>query len=356
MREEKTRDLKKVPLYYPLVMGALVVHIVCQVLFLYWNTPVMKFYNLFSIAVFAVSLKYIHRYQRQVVFFALLEATAFVIVAMLSMGWDYGFQNWIFAFLIVEVTVPFQERKPFYVLGIFQSVLYIFLFFAIKQKMQWEIIFQLDMLFISLNMAAVFVVIFFSDRVLGLSKALEFFFMQKEMEEIRESVFRDELTGLVSRRRMNQILAEMNDRLQREGMKFYLVFGDIDQFKNINDSDGHELGDRALKQVSDILNRELRGDDIVARWGGEEFLILLRSKANGKGPLKAFEVKEILNRVRRKVEETPLCHQGENIAITITFGGVGSDNYRDIYEMIRQADEQMYKGKKAGRNRVEIEE
>ena len=356
MTEEKARDLKKYPLYYPLVMGALLVHVICQALFLYWNEPVMKFYNLFSIAVFAAGLRYIRRYQKRVVFVVLVEATIFVMLATITMGWDYGFQNWMFAFLIVELTVPFKERKPFYVLGVLQSVLYIALSFAIKQKMQWEVLFHLDTMFIFLNMAAVFAVIFFSERVLGLSKAIEFFFLQKEMDEMRESISRDELTGLVSRRRMNQILADMNDRLQRESMKFYLIFGDIDHFKNINDAYGHEFGDCALKQVSNILNRELRGDDIVARWGGEEFLILLRSKANGKGPLTAADVKEILNRVRRKVEEAPLCRQGENIAITITFGGVGSDNYRDVYEMIRRADEQMYNGKKAGRNRVQIEE
>ena len=189
MTEEKARDLKKYPLYYPLVMGALLVHIVCQALFLYWNEPVMKFYNLFSIAVFAASLRYIRRYQRQVVFSVLVEATIFVILATITMGWDYGFQNWMFAFLIVELTVPFQNRKPFYVLGLLQSVLYIALFFGIKQKMQWEILLHLDIMFISLNMAAVFAVIFFSERVLGLSKAIEFFFLQKEMDEMRERAF-----------------------------------------------------------------------------------------------------------------------------------------------------------------------
>ena len=179
---EEAANLRKYPLYYPLVVGALLVHIVCEVFFLYWNISFMKFYNLFSIGIFLISLKYIHRYQWQSVFVALLEATVFVMLSTLTLGWDFGFQNWIFALLVVEITMPLRERKPFYVLGFLQSFLYMALYFAIKQNFQWEVLFRQEMMMIFLNMASIFGVIFFSERALGLSKAIEFFFVQKEME------------------------------------------------------------------------------------------------------------------------------------------------------------------------------
>ena len=355
MNEEAAR-LRKYPLYYPLVVGALLVHIVCEVFFLYWNISFMKFYNLFSIGIFLISLKYIRRYQWQSVFVALLEATVFVMLSTLTLGWDFGFQNWIFALLVVEITMPLRERKPFYVLGFLQSFLYMALYFAVKQKFQWEVLFRQEMMMIFLNMASIFGVIFFSERALGLSKAIEFFFVQKEMEEMKVSISRDALTGLVNRWRMNQILADLNARLQNDNISFYLIFGDIDHFKNINDSYGHEVGDCVLRQVSEIMSHELRGDDIVARWGGEEFLILLHNRCNGKEPLNTTEVNDILNRLCRKIETTPVCSQGLQIPVTVTFGGVSSEGYQDIYEMIRKADAQMYQGKKAGRNQVKIEE
>ncbi len=356
MENKKLQDLRKFPLYYSLILTAWIVHILFEGFFIYWDVPLMKAYNIVSIFVFSIGLKLIRRYQKEVIFLCFVEATVFIALATFSMGWDYGFQNWIFAFLIVAITVPFKERRYFYILGIVQALLYVLLYFVVYRETQWNMLYQLEGIFVLLNITFVFAIIFFADRVLGISKAMEILFLQKKVEEIKQSVVLDEMTGLLSRRRMNQILSDWNERLQLEDLKFFLIFGDIDHFKRINDTYGHEFGDTVLKQVAGILSRELRGEDIVARWGGEEFLILIKDKPYGREALKVSEVRELLSRVRKRVEESPIYYGEEPISVTITFGGVSSKSYRDIYEMIRQADEQMYRGKREGRNRVEIEE
>jgi diguanylate cyclase (GGDEF)-like protein len=120
---------------------------------------------------------------------------------------------------------------------------------------------------------------------------------------------------------------------------------DMDFFKSINDSWGHEQGDRVLQAVARTLRERIRGQDLLARWGGEEFLVALAGTAR-KGALQAAE------QLRRAVEMTALQVDGATISVTITVGVAQYQAKEDLQTAITRADNQLYEGKRAGRNRV----
>lgn len=162
---------------------------------------------------------------------------------------------------------------------------------------------------------------------------------------VRVLVERDPLTSLYNRRYGTAKLKNTGRRAERNGMPFSIALGDIDFFKVINDTYGHEAGDRVLIQISDQLRRSVAGKGFVVRWGGEEFLIVLE-KCDQR--MAVEELEQILSIIRNM--EIP--YQGNIIKIHMTFGVVDGRMSEDHEELIRQADARLYYGKEHGRNRV----
>ena len=161
--------------------------------------------------------------------------------------------------------------------------------------------------------------------------------------KVAEMAVTDPLTGLFNRRHMNQRLREEEARAARTLAPFSVLIVDIDHFKRINDSLGHDAGDRVLKDLAQLLRDMVRTQDIVARWGGEEFLVVLPQT-----PLKgALEVAE---RLRRGAEAT-LARGLDGIgAVTLTLGA--AEYASSVPDCLKLADVALYQGKEAGRNRV----
>jgi len=128
---------------------------------------------------------------------------------------------------------------------------------------------------------------------------------------------------------------------------------DIDHFKNFNDTYGHLEGDKALIHIFNLIQREIRNSDIIIRYGGEEFLIILRDST----PKDGIEVAE---RIRKVIEKSPIrLDSGREINITVSIGiccqRVENPSREIITHMVRKADIALYRAKKGGRNRVEVE-
>lgn len=356
---KKFKNLKqiasKAPFYFWLILVGFIIHVAFEFIFIYSGNNVMMSYNLISIAVFGGALKFLKRHQKIAVLACFTEATIFITVATIYLGWDMGFQNWFMPFIILSITVPFKERGVFYALGAIQSILYVYLYFSANLKIPLLQINSIDDLLVRLNLIFSFILIFFAERVLKISKAMEIVFLRNEIEHMENIVKTDELTGLTTRRQMNDILKNIDMRQEKNKGDFYLVFGDIDHFKAVNDTYGHECGDVALAEISAVLKSECRINDIIARWGGEEFLILLKN-AGKDDKLSREKVEKILNRIRKKIEQKTIKYNDIRFSVTITFGGVSSADFSNIQDMIRAADEQMYIGKKNGRNMVVIKD
>jgi len=153
----------------------------------------------------------------------------------------------------------------------------------------------------------------------------------------------DSLTELYNRRHMEQKIQEEYEQYKKNGSEFALIIADIDLFKGINDKYGHAGGDCLLKSVSEDLRKSIRAYDTVARWGGDEFLILLPG-ANVKDAM------ELAERISKKVGKRRYVYEKEALSVTLTLGVSVVKNDDTVASIIHKADVVMYQGKRSGRN------
>lgn len=159
---------------------------------------------------------------------------------------------------------------------------------------------------------------------------------------------RDALTRLLSRRFLDVILAKEVSYARTSGTTFALVALDIDYFKTVNDTWGHDSGDMVLKQLAHLLNEHVRGGDYVFRMGGEEFLIVLVD-------VQPSGVNRIAEKLRKQVSETEFrVRDDQVIDITVSVGVALHDGHPDHARILRAADDALYRAKNSGRNSVVI--
>ncbi|MDE1901843.1 MAG: diguanylate cyclase [Alphaproteobacteria bacterium] len=157
----------------------------------------------------------------------------------------------------------------------------------------------------------------------------------------------DTLTGLQSRAGLHDDLNRELSRFKRSNKPFCLALMDVDHFKNINDTHGHDAGDRVLAAIANHISRNLRPFDDAWRWGGEEFLLCLKEADITSGRI-------ALERVRTTLEKTPITlGDGSSLHVTASFGIVAPDPAATIDDMISRADRALYRAKEGGRNRIE---
>lgn len=184
----------------------------------------------------------------------------------------------------------------------------------------------------------------FAEAVAHLDRSLEA--LVNELWDLLR--FTDPLTGIATRFAMLPRLKQERERIQRTGGACSVCMVDLDRFKTINDTHGHEAGDRVLEAVSDYLVRNLRRYDQVCRYGGEEFVLMLPDTS----PESAYPV---VDRLRRGLAETPIAAtEDEVIHMTASFGIAPLAADQDVAESIGHADAAMYQAKRAGRDKVRL--
>ena len=154
----------------------------------------------------------------------------------------------------------------------------------------------------------------------------------------------DQLTGLLNRRGMETHLMAARAALERTGEPFSVIIGDLDHFKRINDEYGHGCGDAVLVAVAEALSSSLRTRDVVGRWGGEEFLVLLPG-ANCDG------MAQVATKLLESVRAISVPCAATRITLTITLGGATAEHSIDESRLLGAVDRALYAGKAAGRNR-----
>jgi diguanylate cyclase (GGDEF)-like protein len=165
---------------------------------------------------------------------------------------------------------------------------------------------------------------------------------QRELERISYS---DSLTGIYNRRHMERRIDEELGRCRRTGQAFSLVLIDIDFFKRVNDERGHDCGDFLLKAIVGDIAAAVRANDTLARWGGEEFLLLLPATDGERAA-------GLAERVRTRIEAMKHEYAGAAISVTATLGVSVSAPDDARHAVVKRADVALYRGKEAGRNRV----
>jgi diguanylate cyclase (GGDEF)-like protein/PAS domain S-box-containing protein len=169
--------------------------------------------------------------------------------------------------------------------------------------------------------------------------------IEKKINELENLAWKDELCKIPNRRYLNEKLEMFVEMYKKFDMSFGMLFLDIDHFKRVNDTYSHEVGDKVLKMVSKTISHNLRSNDIVARWGGEEFVICL----NG---IKYEEFKASADRIRILVENSFIMVDDKKLNVTVSIGGTLVKKEDDVASILKRADELLYNSKNTGRNRV----
>lgn len=168
-------------------------------------------------------------------------------------------------------------------------------------------------------------------------------------EGLENQALKDHLTGLYNRRYLDDVLDKELHRVDRSGQNLSVFMIDIDHFKRYNDTYGHDGGDAVLKTIGDLLNHWVREEDVVARTGGEEFVMVLPG-ANSDAALRRA------NDLRKTIEELDIIHEGQKLGrVTVSIGiAVYQDHALDKDGLMQAADKAMYVSKREGRNRVTL--
>jgi two-component system cell cycle response regulator len=176
--------------------------------------------------------------------------------------------------------------------------------------------------------------------------------LKNKLQFALENAAHDGLTGLFNRRYFDRRLREEIAHAKRHKRPFSLVLLDLDHFKLVNDTYGHEDGDRVLRHIAEVAQAQLREDDVACRYGGEEFILLLRGTS-------AMAARVVANRLRANLAARPITLGPQDELRHITFSaGVSAADERNSYnteEIVGRADAALYRAKRAGRNRVEAE-
>jgi len=180
--------------------------------------------------------------------------------------------------------------------------------------------------------------------------------LEEEISRLKELAYKDELTDLYNRHGFKDESAKFIDEVKgylenptrRENFlikSLSLGIFDIDNFKKINDTYGHQAGDMILKLFSRIIKERVRGIDIVARWGGEEIIVgLVGSDENN-----AYE---IVDDIRKKIEETAVEWEGKTIKFTVSGGVASFTEAEDFDSLFKKSDGALYKAKQTGKNKI----
>lgn len=189
---------------------------------------------------------------------------------------------------------------------------------------------------LSISLAVTLVVVFLTHLALA-----------RYQSRIEEMASTDKLTGLLNRHAFAILAVKLLAEHRREPRPVAVLLADIDRFKEINDRHGHLAGDAVLEAVAQVLQRRLRASDLAVRWGGEEFLLLLKG-------CELDEARRIAEDLRQAVAASPVAAGKLAIPVTISIGVSQFDGKESMDRLIGRADEALYAAKHGGRNRVDV--
>ena len=278
-----------------------------------------------------------------------LEVTFYTVISTYFVGLRCG--TYCFLFSIIPIIIYFGS-------------------YLIKGKKRWSVILVLILNFLTFvvlyvrffNVEPVFLVapeimlvlvvfsafamvfsILFYNAIYIYSSENQLSILQQENRQLSADAHEDALTNLLNRRGFLPLIRSLMEPKSGRRTSFCIAFCDLDDFKRVNDSYGHEAGDEVLLHATKMIQQELPGSDIC-RWGGEEFVILLKD-------CDILTARSKVERLRKTVESNPTEFVGKQIFVTMTIGlEENLESYTNPEDIIKKADERMYYGKQHGKN------
>lgn len=310
------------------------------VLFLALGLPLLAWINVVSIGMYGAAYWLIgQRRNRPAVVLMWTEVLVHAIACTLLLGWDCGAHYFLLVF-IPAIALSRSQRQALGALA-FLLVIYLGLDAATRIVAPSYVVSTSHLASLrAVCITVVFVMFAYTGR---------YYFGQVADAEgrLRYLATIDPLSGLANRRHFLQVANEEAQRAQRYDLPLTIALADIDHFKRVNDLHGHPAGDAVIRQVSELLRSQLRSSDVLGRWGGEEFILLLPSTDAAAAVL-------MCERLREELQRTPCAVGGISLPITMSFGVRRVDPLAGLERAVKSADEALYEAKQKGRNRTVV--
>lgn len=350
--ENSIFSMKRSQAIVALMLG--ICHIFLFFIFLAYEIFFMCVINILGIGFLYVAYSLTKNKHILVFFYTIFtEVLLFIIAVTILIGNDYGFTNYCFIILTAIFYCAYGFKNDLEEIHHFKtkllSVIDILVFLGVIlygflippvlriQTTHLHVVLSLFNIGVTMIISLIFLSDFYK-KITDMEYSLKKINMR--LDHIAKS---DPLTGLHNRRNVDDFL----QKLQHGNMRFTLIMSDMDDFKKINDNFGHECGDVVLKKIAQIMKNNVRGSDVICRWGGEEILIVL--PACGQN-----EARRVAEKIRKEIEKTEINYNNKKIQVTVTMGICESKPELTSDEMICIADQKLYIGKQRGKNCVVI--
>ena len=343
-------DAETTPLYFSLALTrSYNIYIVYFLLFIVCITCFGYPVNVLPVAGWLAACLLARHYMNRIFIrwnflFYVIISTGWISYFIYYYGWNVGGTSFILPLMLISMFSLYDTTFNKIAFAVFLFILRMALFFHCQNYPPIYVLTEAHMLIVQvLNTILSFVItgvicLTFSDNLQKAEKHLMLYNI-----ELRQQAGTDPLTTLYNRRRMEEVLE--NHIKANPYENFSIAIGDIDFFKKINDTYGHNCGDQVLKSLAELFKEKTLGSGPVCRWGGEEFLFFFPG-------MNLDNASTIMNEINIAVSKCIITYKDITVHVTMTFGVEENDYQSNISELIKHADDKLYYGKTHGRDTV----
>lgn len=330
-------------LYRKIIIVVFLSHIIFTTIFISLQITSLIIYNICS-CIFYVCIYFLVQKElfRPVVILMHSEITLFTVISCYYLGWNNGFPIYLIALTSLVYFCPFKNKLIPYLISFLEIIVFILLrlyslshipIVYISTKYTYPLY-----LFNSICCFGIMLYAAFASKASSITIEQG---LTQENSRLKDLVDHDALTHLWSR----PYFTENFYKILSGGNHIIIVMADIDNFKTINDTYGHDCGDYILSELSTIIRSMCPERSGICRWGGEEFVLMFYS-------LNMEQILPLIELIRLKIASSSFTYQKKSIHVTMTFGVSSSTENQNMNTLIKLADERMYQGKRIGKNTV----
>lgn len=323
------------------VVVAAMTHVAFACVFYVNEVELLAWVNVVSVIFYALVFWMMKARIHQVVIWVLVvgEIVGHAVLAVVLIGWDSGFHFYIMLIPPVMMISPIRWVAVKALVVLLMMTFYIIMDYILRHEAP---VFELSSAVLNglhyFNLLSVLVLMVFLT-------GLYYHLVVSSQKKLKEMATTDSLTGLHNRRSLQQAAFREIENHKRNGVALSVLLCDLDKFKQVNDEHGHQVGDQVLKAFSVLVEGLIRSGDFAARWGGEEFLVLLPATSAGEAMI-------VAERIRTTFAQTVVAKKVDDLRVTATLG-VSEFHAGDTFEhLLARADEALYQGKRSGRNQI----
>ena len=354
MRRKMSQANDDALLYSSITIAVSIIHFVYFVIFFAMHVYALSALDFVFFAVYVILSRIIPTSSKYNIFFIFIGLEIIINSSLVTLfiGWSYCFMYYLvglipIAFMVAFSIKSFEKQLNLPILITASVILACIIVRIITLNFNplysgFEPVFKYICSIINICLGCgctfVFSTMFF-EEVIYMQTNLE-----QEQQSLEDKAKYDPLTKLLNRRSFEERLNTVHKNAVINNTPYSLIMTDIDNFKHFNDTYGHDCGDYVLKTIAKIMSSQVRGNDYVCRWGGEEFLILVSDDM--------ATARDVAERIRKNIDNYDFYYEGQSLHVSITLGV--SSYYEGVKSkiLIEIADKRLYKGKENGKNQV----